>query len=251
MQLVDTVSSDTDLTLEESNSFQFIAKHKNSVDLHPDAHACRLKISLVMLDSPVVLPWDLSAEMASYVQKLQHVSANCRLSHDEELILLKHCVCDPDDRRFDDSIHLVYSVLLCKNRRSALRAHIAAADGDIVECAVALPSRPAEWGWIYQWQPQVLHTTQAQLDAFLAELAMKYNHNRSLQLDGMLSLLNAVNSKGALPAGVSIATGGFLMLYNMLQGATQCRLHSSNCSQSFATLLLAFFPDLKEASLLS
>ena len=53
---------------------------KNSEDCHPDAHACRLKISLVMLDSPVVLPWNLSSEMSSYVRKLQHVSANCRLS---------------------------------------------------------------------------------------------------------------------------------------------------------------------------
>ena len=46
VQLVDTVSSDTDLTFEENNSFQFIAKHKNSVDLHPDAHACRLKVGI-------------------------------------------------------------------------------------------------------------------------------------------------------------------------------------------------------------
>ena len=203
-----------------------------------------------MLDSPVALPWDLSAEMASYVRKLQHVSANCRLSDDEELMLLKHCVCDPDDRRFDDTIHSIYSVLLCKNRRSALRAHIAAADGTVVECAVALPPRPVEWGWIYQWQPQMLHTTQAQLDAFLPEVAMKYNHTRTLQLDGMLSMLTMLNTKGALPAGVSLATGGFLVLYNMLQGATQCRVHSSNCSQSFATLLLAFYPDLKDAPLL-
>ena len=96
----------------------------------------------------------------------------------------------------------------------------------------------------------MLHTTQAQLDAFLPEVAMKYNHTRTLQLDGMLSMLTMLNTKGALPAGVSLATGGFLVLYNMLQGATQCRVHSSNCSQSFATLLLAFYPDLKDAPLL-
>ena len=40
-----------------------------------------------MLDSPVSPGWDLSVEMASYVRKLQHVSANCRLSVDEELTL--------------------------------------------------------------------------------------------------------------------------------------------------------------------
>ena len=58
--LVDTVSSDTDLSVEENNSLQFMTNSKNSHDAHPDAHACRLKISLVMLDSPVSLPWDLS-----------------------------------------------------------------------------------------------------------------------------------------------------------------------------------------------
>jgi hypothetical protein len=41
------VSSDTDLTLEENASLQFMTSPKNSADGHPDAHACRLKISLV------------------------------------------------------------------------------------------------------------------------------------------------------------------------------------------------------------
>jgi hypothetical protein len=41
------VSSDTNLTLEENASLQFMTSPKNSADGHPDAHACRLKISLV------------------------------------------------------------------------------------------------------------------------------------------------------------------------------------------------------------
>ena len=95
------MASDTDLSLEENNSLQSMTSPKNSPDMHPDAHACRLKISLVMLDSPVSLPWDVSAEMAAYVRKLQHVSTDCKLTAAEELTLLKHCVCDPADRRFD------------------------------------------------------------------------------------------------------------------------------------------------------
>ena len=55
--LVDTVSSDTDLTKEEANSLALLNSPKCSADCHPDAHACRLKISLVMLDSPVSPPW--------------------------------------------------------------------------------------------------------------------------------------------------------------------------------------------------
>ena len=33
--------------------------------------------------------------------------------------------------------------------------------------------------------------------------AMKYTHNRTMQLDGMLALLGTLNAKGALPAGIS------------------------------------------------
>jgi hypothetical protein len=78
---------------------------------------------------------------------------------------------------------------------------------------------------------QVVHHTSAQLEALIAEVAQKYVHTRRIELDGMLALLTTLNAKGALPSGMSIASGGFLLLYNMLQGATQCRLHSSNCSQ--------------------
>ena len=247
VQLVDTVACDTDLTVEENNSLQFMVNLKNSEDCHPDAHACRLKISLVMLDSPVALPWDLSVEMSSYVRKLQHVTANCRLSPEEELTLLAHCVCDPADRRFDESVHTHYMVLLCKNRRSALRARAQGRTESVVE----VPTRPEEWRWIYAWHPQVLQQSPAQMEQLLSEVAQKYSHNRSVQLDGMLSVLSTVNSKGPLPAGVSIASGGFLVLYNMLQGATQCRVHSTNCSQSFATLLMPFFSELREQTLLS
>ena len=246
VQLVDTVASDTDLTPEEANSLQFMANARNSEDCHPDAHACRLKIALVMLDSPVVLPWDLSGEMSSYVRKLQHVSANCRLAREQELALLSHCVCDPADHRYDEAVHTHYSVLLCKNRRAALRA---IGRGE-AECAIELPARPEEWRWCYHWHRGVLDVTPAQMEQLLGEVAQKYSHTRTMQLDGMLSLLATLNTKGALPAGISIASGGFLILYNMLQGSTQCRVSSSNSSQSFATLLLPFFPELKEPSLL-
>ena len=251
VRLVDTVASDTDLTLEENNSLQFMTSSKVSRDCHPDAHACRLKISLVMLDSPVALPWDLSVEMGAYVRKLQHVSADCKLSEGEELTLLKHCVCDPADRRFDPEVHTPYGVFLCKNRRSALRA---AAPGRQIgagaTCAVELPPRPSDRRWIYEWHDNVLTHTAEQLNTLLEELAMKFSPQRGLQLDGLLSLLATVNAKSALPVGISIATGGFLLLYNLFNGQTEAKVVSTNCSVSFATLLLPFYPELREPSLL-
>ena len=63
-------------------------------DAHPDAHACRLRISLVTIDSPVQCPWDLTKECSRYISKLSHVSAICRLRLDEELQLLQLCISD-------------------------------------------------------------------------------------------------------------------------------------------------------------
>ena len=191
---------------------------------------------------------------------MQHVSADCRLSDEEELTLLRHCVCDPADRRFDPSAHTVLSVLACKNRRSALRAAAARSerlDKEPIECVVELPPRPAERRWIYQWHAEVVDYCEQSnvahaLQPVLEEIAMKYTPTRALQLETMQALLSTLNSRGPLPAGVSISTGGFLSLYAMFNGSTEVHVHQGSCSVSFACLLLAFYAaDLKEPSLLT
>ena len=246
VQLVDTIASDTHLTLEENNSLNFLNSPKNSADQHPDAHACRLKISLVMLDSPVSPPWDLSVEMSWYVRKLQHVSANCKLTPNEELTLLGQCVCDPADKRFSEGEkHTHYSVLLCKNRRAALRAALAISSPPSEEqvsniyCAVEAPPRSTEFRWIYEWRDDLAAgVTEESIDALLQSLSMKYTHFRSLQLETMLQLLGLYNQR---QCSMSIGSGVFLLLYNLFNGAVQCRCYRQNCSQSFASLLLPFF----------
>ena len=95
----------------------------NSQDSHPDATACRLKISVVVLDAPLKLPWDLSVEMADYLFRLEHVSADCLLTPEEELTLLKKCICDVADARYQANLRLTLRhVLFCRNRRAELRA---------------------------------------------------------------------------------------------------------------------------------
>jgi hypothetical protein len=85
VRLVDTVGTDSALTKEEAEILAFTTCSKVSPDKHPDAFAARLKISLVMLDAPLKLPWDLSREMAGYLLRLEHVSADCLLAPEEEL----------------------------------------------------------------------------------------------------------------------------------------------------------------------
>ena len=265
VQLVDTVSSDTQLTDEES---QILVRLGSTPDEHPDAHACRLRISLVLLDSPVTLTWDLSRQMAKYIVKMPHVSADCRLRAEEELALLGLCVCDPADRRYDPNLgHSPYSVYLCKNRRSALRAALAMPQamprpeddephrivGPSVECAVDVPPSRADDRWIYQSKPKkgksLLHgVDSAELLELLGSLSMRYQHQRVLTLESMLVLISIFNDRRVLSGTGAVAntihTGAFLTLYSLFQGGTSCRvLHNttSSASQSFATLLLPFF----------
>ena len=65
-----------------------------SHDAHPDAHACRLKISIATRGTPhgdlaATKLWSLRTEYASYVAKWRFVSMECRLTVAEEALLLR------------------------------------------------------------------------------------------------------------------------------------------------------------------
>lgn len=71
-------------------------------DYHPDAHACRLKLSIVTVglgeDSTMNCPWSVEEEMEEYVKKHTYVSSACRLTTEEELLLLQLCKPDSSGR---------------------------------------------------------------------------------------------------------------------------------------------------------
>ena len=48
-------------------------------DAHPDAHACRLKVSLATMEAPMPSPWDLTIEAAKFINKVAHVSATTQI----------------------------------------------------------------------------------------------------------------------------------------------------------------------------
>lgn len=69
-------------------------------DFHPDAHACRLKLSVVTVglgaESTMRCPWSIAEEMEAYTKKHGHVSSACRLTTDEEMLLLQ--LCSPENQ---------------------------------------------------------------------------------------------------------------------------------------------------------
>ena len=86
-RLADSIATDTKLNDEGSSLFKGLSEVMD--DSHPDAHACRMKISLVVIDSGTELPWNLTEECARYIVKLDSVSCSCKLPPQEVLQLLE------------------------------------------------------------------------------------------------------------------------------------------------------------------
>lgn len=125
MRLANTIGTDTEYSAEENAIFQVLGRSDG--DGHPDAHACRLKITYVLLDSPVPCPWNVTRQMSRYITKLGYVSTACRLSLEEELALLETCVVSSEDHRFFDPEtgrprYSEYEVCLVRNRLGFLRS---------------------------------------------------------------------------------------------------------------------------------
>lgn len=88
-QLVNACATDTNFSNEELQIFNSLRLLND--DRHPDAHACRCKLSLAVLESSMAMPWSIPEELTMYLMKLPHVSAACRLSAREERHLLVNC----------------------------------------------------------------------------------------------------------------------------------------------------------------
>ena len=82
------ISKDVLFTAEEKWVFGLIQSRTRN-DQHPDAHACRLRLLLaVHLFSDNEITWETHTECDQYLSKLPQVSADCRLTEDEELDIL-------------------------------------------------------------------------------------------------------------------------------------------------------------------
>ena len=72
-QLADSIATDNDFSEEGANTFNSLALAGD--DFHPDAHAIRLKTSLMTVDSGVQAPWDITIQLAKHCLKIDRVSA--------------------------------------------------------------------------------------------------------------------------------------------------------------------------------
>jgi hypothetical protein len=123
-RLADSIATDNEFNQEGLSiykSFQGV-----SDDWHPDAHACRLKISLVTIDSGMQAPWDLTVEISRYIVKLKSISSCCRLAPEEELQLLDSDFVATSNTSiaFNKEKHSEYSLAINFNRQQFLRSQL-------------------------------------------------------------------------------------------------------------------------------
>jgi thiol-disulfide isomerase/thioredoxin len=142
-RMCDSIATDSKLSPEGLQIFTALGYAAE--DLHPDAHAVRLKVTLVTMESGAPFPWDLTNQLASYIAKKDHVSATCLISEQEELQLLSSDLVVSDDQspKYKAELHHKYSLALVKNRLHQLRSIL---DG-VAEAACFAPPRPPSSAW--------------------------------------------------------------------------------------------------------
>ena len=118
-QLAESISSDSAFSPEGNKLFDAFENAYD--DHHPDAHACRLKISLATLESGRDLPWDITLECAKYILKYDRVTASCVIDEEEEYQLLSNSdIIVTDDSHPGYKPFYRYFYTIVKNRCAAL-----------------------------------------------------------------------------------------------------------------------------------
>ncbi|KOO34742.1 nxn protein, partial [Chrysochromulina tobinii] len=147
---------------------------------------------------------------------------------------------------------------------TAVEATAGTTSAPAAACSVWRPGAPkVDSGWIYKWHSAITEyrAPSAKLDGYLYDLSLIYHPRKSLELEQIMELMDRLNAadpsrlNAADPSSdseMTLETGGFLLLYDLLQGATQCKAIWTNCSGSLARLFVPLMRGLlTENTLLS
>lgn len=225
-QLADLCVTDNPLSAEERQIVQAIQNMRN--DYHPDAHATRLKVALVTLDSSVECSWDLAGEFKAYLSKLDYVSCACRLSFEEEEACFK---------AIGEKTEASYALANRRNYLQALRSKS-------TFIKVALPHRVELTDTIIDksWM-----TTSSFSSAFITT-----TYTRPEEVAGIeaMKLLNKYMERGFDLQG-SANSLGFLFFYELMTNSLDFRVMPRDSTHTLACLLLRLLPskDTQQKSL--
>ena len=213
-------------------------------DRHPDAHACRLHVSLHAMHTPLSahLPWDASRELRAYVMKRNHVSLSCRLEVSQELLLLTRIGSTGEG---DGPAPGVPHTL--RNRRLLLEAATTrtasgSSGGDVtVELPCPEPVAGPQFDAVLD-RSCVDEGVLADLGAFLGRMST-ISYSRPETLTGLAALI-ALDKW--LTHGLGLTGGrdekGFLFLYELMRLDLHFKVLSSDSGHALGALLLRMLP---------
>jgi hypothetical protein len=237
-----SISTDTLFSREENFIFQTLAYCNN--DLHPNAHACRLKISSVVLDSPVKCPWDITKEIAKYISKISHVSTRCRLTIEEEWSLIEQSIADVNDPRFDPEIYSEYEITLVKNRKSYMGSLLNGKDDAPCFCTPHLKSELGNW-------PSYTNYSALEGDSKSWEhLQVMFSCNNQISSDLLLRVISGFWKGIESTLGEELNLG-FLFLYGLFTGTIKAKVGNNDNSRTVAIILTQLLSDCRSGSFLA
>jgi hypothetical protein len=231
-----------DLSPEEQQIFNQLEFLGN--DFHPDAHACRLKLSVVTVglgaDSKMKCPWSIAAEMEEYVKKHIYVSSACRLTTEEEMLLLQ--LCSPDSRG-----RLSLTLL---NRKAFVTA---------VTSLASLPKDKTLTVKLGVEKPPIVENMDSGMDTTI------FNNHKKLMVSSKLfgaaysrpeedlgsgtktafsgaRALEFINS--AVSAGIEMASSryGFPLIYDLMTGTVAFKVHPNDSPYNWGRMLFRLIP---------
>ena len=226
-----------DLTPEEQQIFNQLEFLGN--DSHPDAHACRLKLSVVTVglgaDSKMKCPWNIVDEMEAYTKKHGFVSSACRLTTEEEILLLQ--LCKPSEQE-----KLSLSLL---NRKAFVSA---------VTTLASLPKDKTLTVKLGKEKPPSVENFDFGADFTIIENPKKMMvsakffgaaYSRPQDDDvayGGLKALEFINN--AVVSGVEMTSSryGFPLLYDLLTGTVAFKVHASDRTHNWGRMLFRLIP---------
>jgi len=231
-----------DLNPEEQQIFNQLEFLGN--DFHPDAHACRLKLSVVTVglgaDSKMKCPWSVNAEMEEYVKKHIFVSSACRLTTEEEMLLLQ--LCSPDARG-----RLSLTLL---NRKAFVTA---------VMSLASLPKDKTLTVKLGVEKPPVVENMDTGLDKTIFMNHKKlmvssklfgaaYSRPEEDQGSGTKTAFGGARAlefiNAAVSSGIEMASSrfGFPLIYDLMTGTVNFKVHPNDSPYNWGRILFRLLP---------
>ncbi len=220
--------------LQIFNQLEFLGN-----DFHPDAHACRLKLSAVTVglgDDSMKCPWSVQEEMREYVRKHAHVSSACRLTTDEEMLLLQLCSTTMRSRLFPELI----------NRKAfvkAVRTLGQIPQGEMVTVNLSLPQPPKIKNFDLA-EPDISildNHKKTMITSKLFGAAYSRPEDAAVAYGG-LNAIQYINT--ALMSGIVVSSAqyGFPLLYDLLLGTVAFKIHPNDRPHNWGRYLLRLLP---------